>query len=208
MVGLPEVCDITRCMKTRFANPRAVAAKQFEDLPRRIFLDSCTVQTLRKYGEFIYDGGSIMKDDRIHQVPDGYENVVALRDICHVTSRAHFRWMVSDASYQEAQAKRDPNHLSWLCEVVHYTRSFHEEIGPSPESKTIATRFDELKFGYLGGGDRVLLKDAVLMECDSFLTMERKLPRNAVHIERELGIRVLTPITYWERLRPWAALWC
>jgi hypothetical protein len=193
-------------MKTRIANPPALTAKQFEDLPRRIFLDSCTVQTLRKYGEFIYDGGSIMVDDRIHQIPDGFENVIALRDICHITSRALFQWIVSDASYQEAQAKRDPDHLSWLCEVAHYARSFLEEIGPSPESKTIATRLDELKFGYLGVGDRVLLKDAVFMQCDSFLTMERKLPRNAAHIERELGIRVLTPITYWERLRPWGAI--
>jgi len=37
--------------------------------------------------------------------------------------------------------------------------------------------------------------------------MGRRLPRNAGHIERELGIRVLTPIMHWEMLRPWAALW-
>jgi hypothetical protein len=182
-------------------------AREFEDLPCRIFLDSCTVQTLRKYGEFIYDGGSIMEDDRIHQIPDGFENVIALRDICQITSRALFQWIVSDASYQEAQAKRDPDHLSWLCEVAHYARGFLE-TGPSPESSAIAARLDELTFGYLGAGDRVLLQDAILMRCDSFLTMERKLPRNAAHIERELGIRVLTPLTYWERLRPWASLWC
>jgi hypothetical protein len=37
------------------------------------------------------------------------------------------------------------------------------------------------------------------------LTMERK-PPSAAHIECEVGIRVLTPISYWERLRPWAGL--
>lgn len=195
-------------MKTRITNPPALTAKLFADLPRRIFLDSCTVQTLRKYGEFIYDGGSIMEDDRIHQIPDGFENVIALRDICQITGRALFQWIVSDASYQEAQAKRDPDHLSWLCEVAHYARGFLDETGPSPESSAIATRLDELKFGYLGAGDRILLQDAIFMRCDSFLTMERKLPRNAAHIERELGIRVLTPLTYWERLRPSASLWC
>jgi hypothetical protein len=25
--------------------------------------------------------------------------------------------------------------------------------------------------------------------------------------QRELGIRILTPITHWEMLEPWAALW-
>jgi hypothetical protein len=36
--------------------------------------------------------------------------------------------------------------------------------------------------------------------------MERRLPRNAAHLARELGIEVLTPIRHWEILRPWAAL--
>jgi hypothetical protein len=39
------------------------------------------------------------------------------------------------------------------------------------------------------------------------MTVERRLPRNAAHIERELGIVVLTPIIHWNMLRPWAALW-
>ena len=46
-----------------------------------------------------------------------------------------------------------------------------------------------------------------MLRCEAFLTMERRLPRNAAHIDRELGIRILTPITHWEILRPWAALW-
>ncbi len=37
--------------------------------------------------------------------------------------------------------------------------------------------------------------------------MERRLPRNASHIRRELGIEIFTPIAHWEMLRPWAALW-
>ncbi len=30
--------------------------KPFESLPRRIFLDSCTAQTLRDYDGYIYEG--------------------------------------------------------------------------------------------------------------------------------------------------------
>jgi hypothetical protein len=179
----------------------------FEALPRRIFIDSCTVQTLRKYGEFIYDGGSIRAGDILHRISDGLGNVEALRAICQVTSHALFQWIVSDASRQEAAAKGDAGHLQWLFEIDNYSRAFLEQTDPSPESRSLAARLDEPKFGYLGAGDRIL-QDAIFLQCDSFLSMERKLPKNAAHIERELGIRVLTPISHWEMLRPWAALWC
>ena len=54
----------------------------------------------------------------------------------------------------------------------------------------LAEKLENASFGYLGAGDRRLIQDAVYLECDAFLTMERKLPKNAGHIERELGIRV------------------
>ncbi|MEA2875552.1 MAG: hypothetical protein QOF14_748 [Hyphomicrobiales bacterium] len=182
-------------------------AGSFEALPRRIFIDTCTVQTMKKYGEYIFDGGWIGAKDVIHRVPDGLENVEALRVICQVTGRALFQWIVSDASRAEVEAKQNDAHLRWLFEIDNYSRTFLDETGPSPESVALAARLDEPKFGYLGAGDRVLLQDAIFFQCDSFLTVERKLPKNAAHIEGELGIRVLTPVTYWTLLRPWAALW-
>lgn len=180
----------------------------FEALPRRIFIDSCTVQTLGKYGEFIYDGGSIAEDDKIHCIPQGFENLLALRNICAVTGRAMFQWIVSDTSRMEAEAKRDSAHLQWLFEIANYARPFLEETGPTPRSRALADLLSEPRFGYLGQGDRKLLADAIFFQCDSFLTVERKLPKNASHIRRELGIRILTPVSYWDQLRPWAALWC
>jgi hypothetical protein len=39
----------------------------FESVPRRIFLDSCTAQTLRNYGGYIYAGEAIPDSDRIHR---------------------------------------------------------------------------------------------------------------------------------------------
>jgi hypothetical protein len=194
-------------MQTRVVPARATSSCSFGPLPQRIFIDSCTVQTLQRYGEFIYDGGSIRANDVIHRIPDGLDNIDALRAICRVTSRALFQWIVSDASRQEAAAKGDAGHLQWLFEIDNYARAFLDEVGASPQSRALAARVAEPKFGYLGVGDRILLQDAIFFQCDSFLTMERKLPKNAAHIQRELGIRVLTPIGYWEMLRPWAALW-
>jgi hypothetical protein len=42
---------------------------------------------------------------------------------------------------------------------------------------------------------------------DAFLTMERKLARNAGHLAAGLGIRVLRPPDFWALLQPWAALY-
>ena len=179
----------------------------FESLPRRIFLDSCTAQTLRNYGGYIYEAEPIPDFDRIHQVTDGVANIVALRDIFLVNERAMFEWIVSSRSMQEAHDKGDPGHMQWLWDIADYSGACLEDGGPTVESEALASRLGEPKFGYLGEKDRLLLRDAIILRCDSFLTVERRLPRNAAHIERELGICVLTPITHWEILRPWAALW-
>src|SRR5258706_1220193 len=87
------------------------------------------------------------------------------------------------------------------------TTSSLEAAGPSAESQALAERLAEPRFGYLSEKDRRLLADAVALRCEAFLTMERRLPRNAAHLARELGLAVLTPVGHWEMLCPWAALW-
>jgi hypothetical protein len=178
-----------------------------ESLPRRIFLDSCTVQTLRDYGGFIYEGEPIPDDDRIHRVTDGYANLEALREIFLVNERAMFEWIVSEASLQEAVDKQDRGHLRWLYDIADHTQICLEGDGPTPHSEVLARRIYEPCFGYLSAKDRELLRQAISLRCEAFLTMEQRLPRNAAHIGRELGIRVLTPIVHWQMLRPWAPLW-
>lgn len=180
----------------------------FESLPRRIFLDSCTAQTLREYGGYIYEAEPIPASDRIHRVTDGISNIEALRAIFLVNQRAQFEWIVSRGSMQEAHDKGDPGHMQWLWDIADHSEVCLEGDGPTAESEALAARLDEPKFGYLSDKDRLLLRHAVVLRCEAFLTVERRLPRNAAHIDRELlGIRILTPIMHWEMLRPWAALW-
>lgn len=52
-----------------------------------------------------------------------------------------------------------------------------------------------------------LLRDALALDCDGFLTMERRLPTQAPVIARTTGLRVLRPTTYWSLLAPWARLY-
>lgn len=184
-----------------------MSSTPLEQLPRRIFLDSCTAQTLRDYGAFIFDGEQIPNSDRIFRVPEGIEKVEALRDIFLVNERAQFEWIVSHASMVEADDKGDPSHLRWVWDIAHHSAVCLALEGATKESIGRSARLREPRFGYLGVKDRLLLEEAVAFRCEAFLTMERRLPRNAAPIERELGIRILTPITHWHMLRPWAALW-
>lgn len=176
-------------------------------IPRRIFLDSCTAQMLRDYGGYIFEGEDISDTDRIRRVTDGVANVDALRNIFLVNERALFEWIVSRGSMQEAYDKADPGHMRWLWDIADHSEICLQDDGPTPESTAVATRLDEPKFGYLSEKDRRLVREAIELRCQAFLTVERRLPRNAEHIERELGIRVLTPMIHWEMLRPWASLW-
>lgn len=176
-------------------------------LPRRIFLDSCTAQTLRDYGAYIYDGEAIPESDRIFRLPEGIQKVEALRDIFLVNERAQFEWIVSYASMVEAEDKGDLGHLRWVWDIAHHSAVCLALEGATKESRERASSLEKQRFGYLSKKNRALLAEAVFFRCEAFLTMERRLPRNAPHIERELGIRILTPITHWQMLRPWAALW-
>ena len=192
-------------------SPAVISLKMrrpFQSLPRRIFLDSCTAQTLRDYGGYIYEGEPVADFDRIRRVTDGLANLEALRNIFLVNERALFEWIVSHGSLQEAHNKLDPGHMQWLWDIADDSEVCLNGDGPTAETKALAARLAEFRFGYLSQKDRWLLRDAIFLRCEAFLTMERRLPSNAEHIRRELGIEVLTPITHWEMLRPWRALWC
>lgn len=178
-----------------------------ESLPRRIFLDSCTAQTLRDYGGVIYEGEPVADSDRISRVTDGLANLHALREIFLINERALFEWIVSRGSLEEAHEKGDPGHMQWLWDIAAHSAVCLKGEASTQASEELAARLSEPKFGYLSRKDRCLLQDAIVMRCQAFLTMERRLPRNAEHIQRELGIEVMTPIVHWEMLLPWAALW-
>jgi hypothetical protein len=187
----------------RFAPVR----KTLADLPRRIFLDSCAAQILGKYGGAIHEGEPIPEHDRIRRIPDGIANVEALASIFQVNERALFEWIVSDASLKEAFDKHDRLHMQWLFDIADHSAICLTSDGATAESEALAARLDGSQFGYLSVKDKILLRDAVILRCDAFLTVERKLPKNASHIECELGILVMTPVTHMDLLRPWAALW-
>lgn len=70
----------------------------FENLPKRIFLDSSVLQTLQDYGEYIYDVGELEDEFRILRTPNGLRNLNVLRDIMIIAQRANFEFALSENS--------------------------------------------------------------------------------------------------------------
>lgn len=180
----------------------------FTDIPGRLFLDSCTLQAINDYGGFVFEGEPIPQGDRVRHVNGGYENLSALRHIFLINQRALFQWAVRENSLSEVYDRADDTYLRWARDVHQHTLDWlSEDEGATKESEAAARRLYEPCFGYLSLKDRRLLQDAIFLRCDVFLTMELKLPRNSSHLEREVGIRVMNPVSLWELLRPWAALY-
>jgi hypothetical protein len=179
---------------------------RFEDIPSRIFLDSSVLQALQTYGEFIYENLELSPADRIHRDPMGAAKLEALRCIMQVAERAPFEFALSDNSFVEVARRGDPRYLQWAYDVLDHWQACLEVAGEPQVDPIALANIDSAAMNYLGAGDRALLKDAVLLECDAFLTMENKLPRNADHVRRMIDFRVLSPLGMWEILRPWAAL--
>jgi len=181
--------------------------RAFAAVPRRVFLDSCTLQWMLKFGGFIWENEPLsptnVGDEQV-------EDLEALQAIFQVNERAMFEFALSEGSLQEVVDAGDTRYTRWALDVLDNWNAVAEtyagQVGAG-RGRRLAERLDEPRFGYLSIKDKRLLRDAVALECDAFLTMEMKLPKNARHIGQVLGLRILRPREYWDLLRPWAALY-
>jgi hypothetical protein len=177
----------------------------FEEIPHRIFLDSSLLQTLQDYGGFLYENEPIAAKDRIFRDPNGLAKLEALRLIMNVSERAPFEFAISNNSFTEVYGKGDAHYVQWAYDVLdHWLTCLENSEKPAVNSTTLITN-NPNTYNYLSDGDRALIIDAIQMNCDAFLTWENRLPKNANHIQKTLGLRVLSPTALWELLRPWAA---
>jgi len=92
----------------------------WESLPRRIFLDSSTLQTLQDYGEFIWDNIKIPPYDKIHKIPNGIANIEALRAIFFINQRANFEFVLPPNTMSEVIDKDDRRYLQWAYDVLDH----------------------------------------------------------------------------------------
>jgi hypothetical protein len=173
--------------------------KSWETLPRRLYLDTNTLQTTFDYGGEIFEGEPFVVMNRDRTVPNLDREVDALAKIMAVNQRAGFEFVVTEASLVEVFARGEPRYSQWVLDVldVWIMQSAGEDPSPSRIEKPGSVSLKDWK----------LLSDALACRCDALLTMERRLFSQAAVIERRTGLRVLRPTTYWHLLRPWAALY-
>ena len=198
------------------------AYERFVALPGRILLDTCILNKVFEYGEYIFDGappGGVAEEA---VDPD----LRALRLAFMVNQRASFQFLVSPLTVAEiantqAFGARD-RLLGWVLEVLDHWLVMLDEIGDrASEGGTVRHRFKlkadlqafearlmEIPDFRRDPFDRLLLVQYRMGNCDAFLTTDG----NTIWRHRERlvaeGVTVLRPAEFWERLSPWAAIWC
>ena len=172
-------------------------------LPRRIYLDTSTLQNLYDFGGEIFEGESFKPVGRAARVQGLAAQIDALQMIFMINQRAMFEFVVTEASLREVINRTRPGYTQWVCDVLDtcLIQSGGEER-PTP-GKT----FEDRRFGMISVKDRRLLQEALDWRCDAFMTMERRLPTEAAFIERQTGLRIMRPTTYWDLLSRLARLY-
>ena len=172
-------------------------------LPRRIYLDTSTLQNLYDFGGEIFEEEPFEPIGRATRVQGLADEIDALRLIFMVNQRAMFEFVVAEASLREVINRTHPGYTQWVYDVLDtWLIQSKGEEQPKP-----GTTFEGRHFGMISMKDRRLLQDALDWHCDAFLTMERRLPTAAAFIEQHTGLRVMRPTKYWDLLSPFARLY-
>jgi hypothetical protein len=152
------------------------------------------------FGGFIFDGELFQPSARAARVPDLALEVMALRCIFEVNTRANFEFVVTTASLNEVvQRTITPSYLQWVLDVQE---TWQVRMAGAP-SMTVG----RARIGSVSEKDWRLIDEALGCECDGFMTMDGPLVTQAATIERKTGLNVFRPSEYWELLQPWAALY-
>ena len=125
-----------------------------------------------------------------------------------VNRRGAFELALSQNSLREVFDRRSVSYLRWAYDVLDYWEGCLVRYGhPSPGmASLLAEQIEGGSFQYLSVKDRALIRDAVVLGCDAFLTVELRLPKNADDVRRRLGLLILRPVQLWDLVGPWAGL--
>tara|TARA_R110000868_G_scaffold232835_4_gene486481 strand:- start:12018 stop:12554 length:537 start_codon:yes stop_codon:yes gene_type:complete len=173
-------------------------------------LDTGTFQAIEECGGYVFGEDSLPtvedypagKAPQVVIRPDGPLILESLRAIFTFDERAHFDWVVSAASLVEIDAAMDSHRSQYAREVLDHTNICLMENPPEDEALVMEAIINGPTFGNVSGKDRKLLSDAAAVQCDVFLTIEKKLPKQADVILKKIPLLVATPMTLWKMLAP------
>jgi hypothetical protein len=141
-------------------------------LPRRIYLDTSTLQKLYDFGGEIFEGEPFEPVGRAARVQGLADEIDALWIIFMVNERATFEFVVTEASLREVVNRTRPGYTQWMYDVLDTWLIQSEGEEPPRPDRT----FEDRRFGMISVKDRRLLQEALDWRCDAFMTVERRLP--------------------------------
>ncbi len=181
----------------------------FEQIPKRVFLDTNVVDCLVKWGECVFEQQEIPVV--IH--PRLRSDVVALTNIFLVGRRAQWDIVISDRTINELSNTSDEllrrQLLLFGGDLAQYARANGLTSEDRKHARSLARRLVDARFlsALPDRNDRELISHAIGFGCDTFCTRDLK----SIHKKRDklrlLPLRILTPGEWWAHIRPWAALW-
>ena len=185
----------------------------FEELARRVFLDTNVVQNLASFGEYFYDGYlSPEAEEQIFTRGNRFtDDIEALASWVGLTQRGGWPIAVSQRTFLELDAIPNGTKrfrlLQWAGELKGYFSTFAASYVESEDDPYPGVRVSPESISFLPDyGDAVLVSEAIELGCSDFLTMDYKsiLPyRDRI---RHMGLEVLRPVEFMERLKPWTGL--
>lgn len=179
-------------------------------VPRRIFLDTCTFQAISDCGGFIFDADDFpvptdYPPGRCPQVvsrPDAREILEPLRWVFRFNERAHFDWIVSERSMREVDAGGNRRRSTYVRDIADHSIVCLSDNPPSEDAARAAINLAGPRLGFVSQKDKALLVEAAALGCDTFLTIERRLPRVTKMLLKMAPLWIETPASLWAILGP------
>jgi len=178
----------------------------FENIPRRVFLDTNVINVLVKHSAHVFDQEPIPHDTE----PTLAVDIEALMHMFYVGSRADWDLLGSPKTIDELMCTRD----GVLREdLVEYALGLVNQ-DPNDEERRFAIDFARrlvdapFVAALPDAADRELIGYAIGFGCDAFCTCDRATIVKKRRRLRQMALRIMTPAEWWAHIKPWAALWC
>lgn len=175
----------------------------FEQIPRKIFLDTNIINILVKYKEHVFEMAPIPSDIDQTRAFD----IEALMHVFCVGARANWDILASRRTLDEIE--RTPNEdarHALLDYAIHLVGLPDED---SAHASSFGRRLVDAPFvsALPDRSDRELIGNAVGFGFDAFCTCDRRTIISKREQLRQIPLRILTPAEWWAHIKPWAGLW-
>jgi hypothetical protein len=172
-------------------------------IPEKVFLDTSVVNFMCNYCDEIHDNCEIPS----HLTSRVQRDIDALRGIWKTGSRAHWQIVISKNTLREVHQTHDADKrerlLNWAGEIVAYQGGLKKTRAsnlPSPiTTEALLSTLPDIP-------DRILIKDALMSECDTFCTRDWKTLLRYRKQLHQLPLRFLAPHEWRECIKPYAGL--